>query len=104
MTSRRRIENLEKRYHKPGTCPTCGMGESHVDFIEVLSQGEGEPLGFYYEKPWPDHRPGERFPYPPDPRPICPACSGHVGDALICTAIYDPAEWQALQKQALTKG
>ena len=104
MINRRRIDALEIRYHKPGACPACGGSEGVVSTIKVHRCGEGEPLGYYYEKPWPDYRPGERFPYPPDPRPVCPTCGGHVGPMLLLTAVYDADEWDALRKQAPAGG
>jgi hypothetical protein len=53
VINRRRIDALEKRYHKPGACPACGGSEDAITLIKVLC-GEGEPLGYYYKKPWPD--------------------------------------------------
>ena len=98
---RRRIEALENRYRKAGVCPTCGsLVDDGIATIFVTLHSEGEPLGYYYEKPWPDKR---RYAYPPDPRPLCPTCDTHVGDMLILTAIYDAGEWVALQKQAAVR-
>lgn len=96
---RRRLKTLEKSFRKPGTCPTCGKDAADITFIEVLSCDQSEPpLGYWYEKPCADSRPGERFPYPPDPRPVCPKCGQPIGPMLFLTAVYDEAEWDALQE------
>lgn len=98
--NRRRIDALEKRFHEPGACPGCGGGEDDISTIEAKLYGEGEPLGYYYEMP-PDKR---RYPYPPDPRPVCPMCGRNNGPTLFLTAVYDKAEWDALQKRSPAGG
>lgn len=100
MMNRRRIEALENRLYKPGSCRTCGASETAPSIGEVLyCEGDEPPLGYYYEKPWTDFRPGERFPYPPDPRPVCPTCGCINGPTLFLTAVYDKNEWDALRKK-----
>jgi hypothetical protein len=95
MSINARLKKVEEFVAK-GSCPVCGFEPAtpgRVDCVEVVEYGRGEPLGFYYEKPWPDKG---RYPYPPDPRPACPAC-GERSEILLLTAVYDEGEWAELQ-------
>jgi hypothetical protein len=94
MSIKSRLKKVEE-FTAKGSCPVCGFepAPGRVDYIEVLEYGRGEPLGFCCGNSWPDNG---RYPYPPDPRPACPACGERMG-LLLLTAVYVEREWTELQ-------
>ena len=89
MSLKQRLARLERDCVGAGCCPECGWERDAVRTIEVHTHGKGEPVGYWYQKGWPDYRPGEYFAYPPDPRPLCPVCGLHDGPILLLNARYE---------------
>jgi hypothetical protein len=89
MTLKDRLTRLEGGSVPAGACPECGNRPDAVRKMFYTVHGRGEPVAWYYQKGWPDYRPDEYFPYPPDPRPLCPVCGLPDGPLLILTGLYE---------------
>jgi hypothetical protein len=89
MSLKHHLARLERVSTPAGACPGCGHRPDDVRDLIVAEHGRGEPVAFYYQNGWPDYRPGECWPYPPDPRPLCPTCDLPDGPLLILCAVYE---------------